>query len=94
MLNKGGEKVAAKRGRLASLLSDYSKSFDIFISILLIVLGFYIYFVGFENVKIVTTIVSVILVLYGAKRILDVVIRTLMGKELEQLLAEEKESAR
>lgn len=59
---------------------------------MLIVLGFYIYFAGFEDVKVMTVIVSVILVLYSVKKI-DAIIRTLMGKELEQQFAKGKGSA-
>jgi len=78
----------AKSRALADLLSSYSRTLDIFIAILTIVLGIYLYFVGFEDIHILIAISSVTLVIYGIKRILDAIIRTLMGKELEQLIAE------
>jgi len=87
----GGEMIVAKRESLVSLLSDYSRYFDVFISLLLIFLGFYIYSVGFQDVKMLTTIVSMILVIYGIKRIFDAIIRSQMGKEFEKLMEKKNE---
>ena len=53
-------------------------------------LGLYLYFVGLENIKILITLFSVILVIYGIKEILDGFIRMLMGKELEELVKDRK----
>jgi len=75
------------KSRAADLLSSYSRALDIFIAILTIVLGIYLYVVGFEGTRILITISSLTLVVYGIKRILDVIIRTMLGKELEQLVA-------
>jgi len=62
------------------------KTDHVFVSLLLIALGFYIYFVGFEDVKVLTTVASIILIIYGVKRILDAIIRSQMGKELEKIM--------
>jgi len=80
-----------KSKALADLLSSFSKDLDVFIAILTIILGVYLYFVGFEDIRILITISSLTLVIYGIKRILDAVIRTMLGKELERLVAERKE---
>lgn len=80
-------KIGTKSKGISSLLADYSKTLDYFVGALLITLGIYLYFVGFEDVKILITLSSVILIIYGIKKILDAIIRTLMGKELEQLIA-------
>jgi len=76
---------------LADLLSSFSRDLDVFIAILAIVLGIYLYFVGFEDIRILITISSLTVVIYGIKRILDAIIRTMLGKELERLVAERKE---
>jgi len=80
-----------KSKALADLLSSFSRDLDVFIAILTIILGVYLYFVGFEDIRILITISSLTLVIYGIKRILDAVIRTMLGKELERLVAERKE---
>ena len=58
--------------------------------VLLITLGINLYFAGFENVRVLITLISIILIIYGIKKILDAIIRTLMGKELEELIEERK----
>ena len=86
-----GEVILAKRGSLVSLLSDYSRYFDVFISLLIIALGVYIYLEGFKDVNTLITIASIILVMYGVKRIFDAIIRSQMGKEFEKLMEKETE---
>lgn len=81
--------IMVKRVDLVSLLLGYSRAFDVFISFLLIGLGFYIYSVGFEDVKVLTTVASIILIIYGIKRILDAIIRSQMGKEFERIMEKE-----
>ncbi len=80
--------MASKSRALVDLLSSYSRTLDIFIAALMIVLGAYMYFVGFEDIHTLITISSLTLVVYGIKRILDAIIRTMLGKELERLAAE------
>jgi len=75
---------------ITSLLANLSRTLDYFVGGLLIVLGLYLYFVGLENIKILITLFSVILVIYGIKEILDGFIRMLMGKELEELVKDRK----
>ena len=83
-------KIGTKTKGISSLLADYSKALDYFIGVLLITLGIYLYLVGFENVKVLISLTSAILITYGIKNILDAIIRTLMGKELEELIKERK----
>jgi len=54
------------------------------------VLGLYLYFLGFENVKTLVALFSSILIIYGIKKILDGFIGIQMDKELEELVRERK----
>ena len=81
-------KMKNRRKMLTSLLSSYSRALDIIIAGLLIIVGIQLFFVGLEDVNILITLASVLLVVYGVKMIIDAVLRSLMGKELEELVRE------
>lgn len=85
-------KIGIKPKGIASLLANCSQALDYLAGGLLIVLGLYLYFAGFENVKILIALFSVLLVIYGIRKILDVLIRVFMGKELEELVKDRKQT--
>jgi len=82
--------IGTKSKGITSLLANLSRTLDYFVGGLLIVLGLYLYFLGFENVKTLVALFSSILIIYGIKKILDGFIGIQMDKELEELVRERK----
>jgi len=81
--------MASRRLMLFGLLISLARVLDYAISALLITLGLYLYFKGFEDLQMLITISSMLLVIYGIRRILDVVGRSITSKEFEELAKRE-----
>jgi len=82
--------MASRRLILFNLLISLSRVLDYSISALSIALGLYLYSTGLKDTQLLITISSILLVIYGIKRILDVVGRSLASRKFEELV--EKES--
>lgn len=75
----------AKPQALSQTLATYSMVMNVVIASLLIFVGFYLLLYGLGNFEALIKIVSVILIIAGIKRFLDMLTQSMMGKELEKL---------
>jgi len=78
--------MATKSGGMKSQLAYYLKIVDYLFGLLLIGLGVHLYFVGFEDVRMLIWLSSFILISYGIKMILGTLLMSIMGKEIEKLI--------
>jgi len=76
--------------KIVTILSNFSTTLDYSIASLIVYFGIKIYFEKLQNVDFLINLSAIIIVLYGLKRVLDAVLKSIMGKELEQLMKTEK----
>lgn len=75
---------------IVKVLSNLSTTLDYIVAVLIVYIGIKIYFEKLQNVDFLINLSAVVIVLYGLKRALDTVLKSIMGKELEQLMKTEK----
>lgn len=75
---------------IVKILSNFSTTLDYSVAGLIVYFGVEIYFEKLQNVDFLINLSAIIIVLYGLKRALDAVLKSIMGKELEQLMKMEK----
>lgn len=84
----GSGDLTQKQKMPTGLLPTYSRALEIIIAGLLIVLGLQLFFVGLKDVSTLITMCTVLLIAFGVKIIIDVILRSIMGKELEKIIIE------